>query len=53
MTTNSKNHSTHKPNYITIGIVLGCCFMIAMESPALFVVGLSLGIILNRRQRQS
>ena len=52
MNIKSNNPTSHNPNFIAIGIVLGCCFMVAMQSPALFVVGMSLGIILDRRQRR-
>lgn len=52
MSDNYQTRAPHKPKYIAIGIVLGLCFMIAMESPAFFVLGVILGITLDRRQRK-
>ena len=51
----AKSHGTngHKPSFIAIGLVLGTCFMVAMENPALIIIGVLLGIILDWRQRKN
>jgi hypothetical protein len=52
MTTKPKNQMNHKTNYLTIGLVLGTCFMVAMQNPIFILLGLALGIALNWRQCQ-
>ena len=52
MSKKSLNSAPHKPNYIAIGIVLGTCFMVAMESPAFFVFGLMIGVALDRLKKE-
>ena len=53
MSHNSKPQQSHKPNFIAIGLVLGTCFMVAMQSPIYILAGVMLGIILDWRQRKS
>jgi len=53
MTTKSPDTQGHKPNFIAIGLVLGCCFTVAMESPVPIIFGVALGIILDWRQRKN
>jgi len=53
MTAKSRDTKGHKPNFIAIGLILGCCFMVAMESPAPIIFGVMLGIALDWRQRKA
>ena len=45
--------TTHRPNYIALGIVLGTCFRAALESPAVIIIAVIVGIALDWRQRQN
>jgi hypothetical protein len=53
MPTRLKNNSRWKPNYLAIGIVLGICFMVAMENPFFIVIGLIIGVVPDRRHRET
>ncbi len=45
-------YTNHKPNFIALGIVLGTVFGVSLESSALLVALVVLGIILDYRQRK-